>query len=156
AGLLVACFLACRQQFSRRGRNLLAACLTWLLLINFVFTYFIARGNKPEISRAQLIQYLETPNLQPMTIEQLREAEYKEDFTYLASLANQIYFRPKGADLLLYSAAHRYGDLVFLSGRGQVLAQQLSNEHREFRVQNDEPVRVRLNTFFYPHWVARL
>jgi hypothetical protein len=156
AGLLVAYFVARRAQFSHRGRNLLAACLTCLLFINFVFTYVIAKGPAEKLTHAQLIQYLEAPNLQPMTIAQLREREYEDDSTYLAALGNQVYFRPKGADLLLYSAAPSYGGLSFLSGHGQVLAQRLNNQHREFRLQNDEPVRVRLNTYYYPHWIARL
>jgi hypothetical protein len=33
-----------------------------------------------------------------------------------------------------------------------VLAQRLNNQHRWFRLQNDGPVRVRLNTYLYPHW----
>lgn len=156
AGLLVAYFLACRAHFSRRSRNLLAAGLTWLLLINFVLTYFIAKQPAPLVGRAQLIQSLEASNLAPLAYTRLRELESKEDLTYLSFLGNQIYFRPRGADLLLYPAADNYGGLSFISGRGQILAQHLTNEHRRFDLRNDEPVRAQLNTYYYPHWVARL
>src|SRR5581483_6741435 len=56
----------------------------------------------------------------------------------------------------LYPAANNYGGLSFINGRGQILAQQLTNEHRRFDLRNDEPVRARLNTYYYPHWLARL
>jgi hypothetical protein len=156
AGLSVAYFLACREQFSPRGRNLLAACLTWLLLINFAFTYFIAKRPKASVERAQLIQLLEASNLTPLTTAQRRDLESKEDLTYLSFLGNQTYFRPLGADLLLYPASSDYGGLTFISGRGQILAQHLTNQRRQFSLLITEPVRARFNTYHYPHWMARL
>lgn len=155
-GLLFAAFLACRAEFSTSGRKLLTGGLTLLLLGNFLFTYVIAKHAKAEISRAELIKHMENPARPPITIEQLRELEYQEEFTYLAAFANQIYFRPTSADSLLYAASKEYGGLSFVNGRGQVLTQRLTNQHREFRLDNAEPVRVRLNTYAYPHWVARL
>jgi hypothetical protein len=52
-----------------------------LVLINFAFTYFVAKRPAVEVSHAQVIQHLETSDLQPLTIGQLREQEYKDDFT---------------------------------------------------------------------------
>jgi hypothetical protein len=46
--------------------------------------------------------------------------------------------------------------VVVYQRAGQVLTQYLANEHREFYLRNEEPVRVRLNTYYYPHWIARL
>ncbi|MBI3422954.1 MAG: hypothetical protein HY011_08430 [Acidobacteria bacterium] len=155
-GLLLAAFLACRTEFSANSRKLLTGALALLLLGNFLFTYVIAKHTKAEIARAELIKHLENPARPPITIEQLRELEYQEEFTYLAALANQIYFRPLSADALLYAASKEYGGLSFVNGRGQIVAQQLTNQHREFRLDNTEPVRVRLNTYAYPHWAARL
>ena len=155
-GLLFAAFLACRTEFSANGRKLLTGALTLLLLGNFLFTYVIAKHAKAEISRTELIKHMENPARAPITIEQLRELEYQEEFTYLAAFANQIYFRPASADTLLYAASREYGGLSFTNGHGQILTQRLTNQHREFRLDNAESVRVRLNTYAYPHWVARL
>lgn len=155
-GLLFAAFLACRTAFSVNARKLLTGALTLLLLGNFLFTYVIAKHAKAEISRAELIRHMENPARPPITLAQLRELEYQEEFTYLAAFSNQVYFRPLSADPLLYAAKKEYGGLDFVTGRGQMLTQRLTNQHREFRVDNAEPVRVRLNTYAYPHWIARL
>jgi hypothetical protein len=154
--LLLAAFITCRSEFSKGGRKLLTGGLTLLLLGNFLFTYVIAKHAKAEISRTELIKHMENPERPPITLEQLRELEYQEEFTYLAAFANQVYFRPTSADSLLYAASKQYGGLTFINGHGLILTQQLSNQHREFRLDNAEPVRVRLNTYAYPHWIARL
>lgn len=155
-GMVLAAFLSCRTEFRGRGHKLLMGGWVLLLFGNFVFTYVIAKSAKTEISRAALLGHLENPDRAPLTLEQLRELEYKESFTYLSSLANQVYFRPVSANALLYPTSQTYGGLSFVNGHGQILTQQLSNQHREFRLENPEPVTVRVNTYAYPHWVARL
>jgi hypothetical protein len=155
-GLLAACLVSGWPQFKQRSRKPLLVGISLLLLSNFAFTYVIAKGPKPESDHAKLLQSLESSALAPMTTEQMREVEYREDSAYLTLLANQIAYRPRGADLLLYPAAKEYGGLSFADGHGQILAQDLGNEHREFHLRNDEAGRVRLNTYYYPHWIARL
>jgi hypothetical protein len=74
----------------------------------------------------------------------------------LALAANQVYFRPLAAGQDLYPATERYGGLTILSGRGNVVAQQLSNQRRSFQLNAAEPLHVRLETYAYPHWSAQL
>src|SRR5262249_24035767 len=48
------------------------------------------------------------------------------------------------------------GGLTLLLGRGRVVSQMLNLERREFTIECEEPVRARIETYRYPHWVARL
>jgi hypothetical protein len=153
-GLLLACLWFSAQQFEKRRP--LVSVVTLLLLANAFFTYATTRLAKTGLSHAQVLQLLEASDLAPTTTEELRERQTKGDLSYMPLLANQVQLRPRGADMLLYPTAHSYGSLSFISGRGQILAQRLTNQQREFRLQTAEPVRVRLNTYAYPHWVARL
>jgi hypothetical protein len=73
-----------------------------------------------------------------------------------AYAANQIYFRPRGADLDAYPPATQPGGLSILNGQGRIISQILRNEWREFELNCAEPVRACLETYRYPHWVIRL
>lgn len=155
-GLLLACLWSYAQTLPQQQRRALLLWPVLLLLGNGLFTYATARHPKAELSHAQMLTLLNASDLPPTTTEGLREWQTKEDFKYLPLFANQISYRPRGSEVLLYAAAQQYGGLEFISGRGQILEQQLFNQQRRFRLSNAEPVRVRLKTYAYPNWSARL
>jgi hypothetical protein len=70
--------------------------------------------------------------------------------------ANQPYFRPRGADSCHYPPASEPGGLSIISGHGRVVSQKLNIARREFLIESEEPARARIETYHYPHWVARL
>src|SRR5262249_56058394 len=80
----------------------------------------------------------------------------KGDRKYPSSPANQPYFPPHGADSYLYPPASSPGGLSIVSGRGRVVSQKLNIARREFLIESEEPARARIETYHYPHWVARL
>ncbi|HSW39896.1 MAG TPA: hypothetical protein VLL97_10430, partial [Acidobacteriota bacterium] len=57
---------------------------------------------------------------------------------------------------IYYPPVDEVGGLEFLSGEGRIVDETLRNSHRAFRLANAEPVRVRIQTYAYPNWVARL
>ncbi len=95
-------------------------------------------------------------SFEPIPFSQAREMPDELKPVRLALTANQVYFRPHAADQNLYAATEQYGGLTILSGRGNVVAQQLRNERRSFQLNAEEPLQVRLETYAYPHWSAQL
>jgi hypothetical protein len=150
-GLLLAAFWENVTQ-----RRAFALWLALLIIGNGCFTWFVARHPALPLAHATVLQLLERGDLPPATHEELRAWQTEERYDYLAFFGNQPSYRPRGAEQLFYATAQQYGGLDFVQGRGEILAQQLTNQTREFRLRNFEPARVRLNTYAYPHWVARL
>ena len=133
-----------------------AVWLVLLLLGNGFFTYFVTRHPLLPLDHAAVLRQFERGDLPPATSEQLRAWQTQEHYDYLAYFGNQPSYRPRGTEQMFYATSQSYGGLDFVQGRGEILAQQLANQSRDFRLRNLEPVRVRLNTYAYPHWVARL
>jgi hypothetical protein len=150
-GLLLAAFWENVTQ-----RKAFALWLALLLLGNGLFTWFVARHPALPLNHAAVLQQFERGDLPPATTEQIRAWQTQDRYDYLAYFGNQPSYRPRGTEQMFYPTAQNYGGLEFLAGRGEILTQALRNQSREFRVRNLEPVRVRLNTYAYPHWVARL
>ena len=150
-GLLLAAFWENVTQ-----RKAFALWLTLLLLGNGFFTYFVARHPALPLDHVTVLQQFERNDLPPATTEQIREWQTQERYDYLAYFGNQPSYRPRGTEQLFYPTAQTYGGLDFVQGHGEILSQELLNQSRAFRLRNLEPVRVRLNTYTYPHWVARL
>jgi hypothetical protein len=144
------------KKFGRGARNLIAAGLTWVMIVNCAFTVILLRLNEPGVTRAQVTNLLHSPDNQPVTIEEGRRLQNEDDLKYMPYAANQIYFRPKGSDFNLYPPAKQPGGLSLIAGRGRVVSQQLGVAHREFKVENEEPALARIETYHYPHWVARI
>jgi hypothetical protein len=155
-GLLLALLCACAQELDAAGRRAFLTFPALLLLANAFFTYATVRVPKPVLNQRQVRQLLDAFNLPPTSTEAMREEQAKEGYDYLTYFGNQVSYRPRGADTQLYSTARSYGDLSILSGRGEIGWRELKNQYRAFQLRNPEPVRVRLNTYAYPHWVVRL
>ncbi|MFN7949145.1 MAG: hypothetical protein U0Z53_27575 [Blastocatellia bacterium] len=155
-GLLMAAAVAGWKQNGKHVRALLAAVITWLLLISLVFTFLIARPQGQSLQRSEVQQLLHPVNAPTLTAQQVGELRDRGDLSYLAYAANRVPFRPRGADLRLYPPTDQIGGLSIVSGRGSVTAQEIMNSHRRFTLMNDEPVRVRVETYFYPDWIARI
>lgn len=140
-------------QLQRAGISLL---LTWIVIANIGFTWVITRLNEPGITSEQTVRLFDSPNLPKRTFEESKQLDYKDDGQYAAYAANNPYYRPKGADLDIYPPVAQPGGLTLLSDHGRIVSQRLTIERREFAVECDEPVRARIETYHYPHWIARL
>ncbi len=139
----------------RRLKMLYSAAFTWIVIANLALTVMIAIPQGQEASRAEVASWLnkyDAPRFDPDRAQKLRE----DDFGFLPYTSDQIFFRPVGAELIFYPPVDQVGGLSLIAGRGRVVTQQLRIAHREFRFENEEPVRARIETYHYPNWVARL
>lgn len=155
-GLLAAISWELKTQNNRRWRLLLTLSLPWLVLINGVFTLSITRLNEPTITRAQVATVLNPQPLPAISQDESRRLLNENNLRYLPYTANQVYFRPQGAELTLYPPAEQPGGLTILAGQGNVAVKKLFSAQREFQIEAAEPLRARLETYWYPHWVVRL
>jgi len=155
-GLLAA--TACEKwpSLNPKSRMRVAAFLTWVVIANLIFTIMLAHLSEPEVTRAQVADFLSSPNAEPVTIEEGRRLQNEDDLKYIPYAANQIYFRPPGSDFNLYPPAEQPGGISIIAGRGRVVSQKLNIASREFVIENEEPAQARIETYHYPHWVARL
>jgi hypothetical protein len=140
----------------------IAAALTWVVIINAIFTVMLARLEQPDVTRAQVVEILNAPGAKPLANEDAHKLLDEENSKYTPYAANQLYFRPRGTDSNFYPPVDQPGGLSIISGisgisgRGRVLSQTLRIAHREFQVENEESALARIETYAYPHWVARL
>lgn len=133
--------------------------VVWLILLficNGIFTYAVLRVPVTPLNQAEILRLSERADLPPVTSEELHAAQTRDGYDYLTYFGNQPAYRPRGAEARLYASSSQYGGLTLVSGSGEILAQELTNQARRFQLRNREAVRVRLNTYAYPHWVARL
>ncbi|HZS06389.1 MAG TPA: 6-pyruvoyl-tetrahydropterin synthase-related protein [Blastocatellia bacterium] len=154
--LLAAATVEGWKQNDRRRKNVLAAAGTWLVVANLVFTFLLIRPSGDTHTGDEVSRLLHPEAAVPLDIGQVDALREKGDLTYLAYTANRIPFRPRGADFTLYPPTDRIGGLSIIAGRGQVVAQGLGNSHRQFNFVNEGPVSVRVETYHYPNWVARI
>lgn len=75
---------------------------------------------------------------------------------FLRYTANQVYFRPRGAETTFYPPVDRPGGLVVIEGRGEIDTQVLALEQRRFSLRNSTSVKARFETYADRHWRARL
>ncbi len=139
----------------RRLKMLYSAIFTWIVITNLVLTLMLAIPQGQEASRAEVASWLnkyDAPSFAPNEANKLRD----DDFGFLPYTSDQIFFRPLGAELTFYPPVNQVGGLSIIAGRGRVVTQQLRIARREFRFENAEPVRARIETYHYPNWVARL
>lgn len=155
-GLLAAAAWEGRKLLKPRPRTMIAAVLTWAIIANVIFTVMIARLDEPGVTRAQVAGLLDAPGVGPVSIEEGRRLQNEDDLKYAPYAANQLYFRPPGSDFNLYPPADQPGGLSFLDGGGRIVTQELTIARRSFNVECERPAQARLDTYAYPHWVARL
>jgi len=155
-GLLAATAVETWPALNRRRRVIISAFLTWVVIGCVILTIMIARLDKPNITRAETTDLLTAPGARPVTTAERRRLLDEEDMKQTYYTANEFYYRPPGADSYFYPPALEPGGLSIISGRGRVVAQKLNIAHREFLIASEEPVRARIETYHYPHWVARL
>jgi len=137
-------------------KMLLIAGLTWLLIANAIFTFMIARLDEKKVTRVQAIEALTAPGAKPVTIEEGKRIQNEDDVKYLPYTANQIYFRPVGADFNLYPPAIKPGGLSLVEGDGRVTTEKLEIASREFLIETPSPAQARIETYNHPNWAARL
>ena len=152
AVMLAAIASATWKEMGRGVKMLCSAALTWMLLVNLVLTIMIALPKGQEASRAQIMALLSQHDAPPFTADEARQPR----LAFLPYTPNQIFFRPLGADTRLYPPVDHVGGLTIITGRGQIKSQQLRIAHREFQLENVEPIRARIETYHYPNWIARL
>jgi hypothetical protein len=136
-------------------KMLCAATLTWIVIANLALTVMIVIPQGEPVSSAEVASWLnkhDAPRFAPDQARQLRE----DDFGFLPYTSNQIFFRPVGAELIFSPPVEQVGGLSIIAGRGRVVSEQLRIARREFHLENEEPVRARLETYYYPNWIARL
>ncbi len=129
---------------------------TLLIIANLLFTWAVARLHDPEFTSARASKLLQSPDLKKVSFEEANRIQNDDKVSYLGYSANQIFFRPNRAELAMYPPVSEPGGLTILGGRGHITSQQITIKHRKFTVECSEPVRARLETYHYPHWVARL
>lgn len=137
-------------------RTLLVGCLIWVVITNLVFSFLLIRLSDPPASQNPVRTYLVDPGVPPVTIDEARKMQDEDDLKFLPYAGNQIYFRPATAGLMLYPPASEPGGLAWVRGSGTIILQNLRNAERDFVLECKEASEVRLETFAYPHWVARL
>jgi hypothetical protein len=155
-GLLAATVCEMWSSLNPKSRVRAAAFLTWVVIANLIFTAMLAYLSEPGITRARVADFLSSTNSKPVTIEEGRRLQNEDDLKYIPYAANQIYFRPPGSDFNLYPPAEQPGGISIIAGRGRVVSQRLNIANREFAIENEEPAQARIETYHYPHWVARL
>ena len=153
AATLSALVITYWQSIPRIRRLTLTPVVVLSSLCLVVLTVQIARAPSGE---AETLPAAFHQSFEPVPFQTAREMPDELKPVRLALTANQVYFRPRSADQNLYSATEQYGGLTILNGRGNVIAQQLTNERRSFQINADEPLQVRLETYAYPHWSAQL
>jgi hypothetical protein len=137
-------------------RVIISVFLTWIVIVCVTLTVMIARLDKPNITRAETIDLLTAPGAKPITTEERQKLLDEEDMKHTWYTANEFYYRPHGADTYLYPPATEPGGLSIISGHGRIVSQKLNLARREFLIECEEPLRARIVTYHYPHWVARL
>jgi hypothetical protein len=139
-----------------KSRVRILAVLTWNVVICGIVTIMLAHLDRSNINRAQIYDLLNAPNAKPTTVEESRKNLNGDDLERAAYAANEFYFRPPGSDFNLYPPAFEPGGLSIVSGRAYVVAQKLNIASRKFLISSVESLRARIETYHYPHWVARL
>ena len=137
-------------------RAVISLLLTWVVAANILFTFTIARIEDSGTTNEEVARLLDSPDVKKLPFEESRRLENEDSSLYVAYTANHLYYRPKNTERDVYPPVSQPGGLTLLSGRGRIVSQKLKVESREFIIECEEPVRARIETYHYPHWVARL
>jgi hypothetical protein len=137
-------------------RAMISVLLSWVVIANVILLWAIVQINKRDMTSEQVVMLFDPQDTKKLTFEETDRLRDEENELFIAYTANQFYFRPKDAELIIYPPASQPGGLSILSERGRIISQTLNIERREFVVECEEPVRARIETYHYPHWIARL
>jgi hypothetical protein len=137
-------------------RAMISLLLSWVVVANLILIWAIVRIDEPGITSGQAAKLLESPDVKKLPFEEAKQLDNKDDSLYVAYTANHYYYRPITAGFDIYPPTSQPGGLSILSGRGRVVSQQLNIERRQFVVECEEPIKARIETYRYPHWIARL
>jgi len=140
----------------RRPRVIAAAFLTWMVIVNGVFTFMFVRLNEPGLTRERVAGLLDGRGAKALSFDEGRRTQNEDDLRYIAYTANQIYFRPDGTEPILYPPVSEPGGIEVIEGAGEVSLAKNQISHRSYGLWNGGRVRMRILTHAYPHWVARL
>ncbi|MBP6824277.1 MAG: hypothetical protein KA368_22205 [Acidobacteria bacterium] len=154
--LLAAVAVGCWPQMNKHLRMLAVAGVTWLLIGCAIFTFMIARLEEKEVSRQQVLAGLTAPEAKPINIEEGKRLQNEDDMKYLPYSANQLYFRPIGADFILYPPAMKPGGASLMNNSGKLTTEKLEIGSREFLIENTEATQARIETYRHPNWHAQL
>jgi hypothetical protein len=152
-GLLAAAVIEMWPTLNPKSRMRISAFLTWVVIFSVALTVMLTRLDESNTTRAQVTELLTGRGITP---DEARRLQDKDDLRYIFNAANQIYFRPAGSDFNFYPPTEQPGGISIISGPGRVVAQNINSARREFLVESEAPVRARIETYLYPHWVARL
>jgi hypothetical protein len=155
-GLLAATARELWPTLNPKSRVRISAALTWIVIISAIFTAQLALITQSNVTRAQALDLLLAPNAKQITSEERQKRLGDEDLAYISYSANEFYYRPNGADSSYHPPALQPGGLSIISGRARVSSQKLQIAHREFLIEGEESAIARIETYNYPHWVARL
>jgi hypothetical protein len=138
-------------------RRVLTLTLSVLCVIGaLVFSFGVIQAPADEFTQRTLLSELNERSFAPLPFETVRELPDEIKELRMAVTANQVYFRPRAADRMIYPPTQTYGGLTILRGRGAVTVQTLNNQYRHFQITAAEPLQVRFETYAYPHWTALL
>jgi hypothetical protein len=155
-GLLAATLINVWPTLNPKSRMRALAFLTWIVIFCAILTYRLIRLDEADVTRSLVSRLFTATDAPPINLKEAAHLQNEDDLKNTMYAANQLYFRPAGSDYSLYPPTDQPGGVSIVSGKGNVVSQKLANEHREFLIDSQEPIRARIETYYYPHWVARL
>ena len=155
-GVLAIVAIECRSLLKKPLRVLLMAGLTWLIVIQLIFTaVFVHLGDEGE-TREQVANLLTATDAQPVNLKEGTSLQNEDDLKYAPYTSNQLYFRPVGSAFMLYPPANQPGGLSLIESQGRVTTERLEIARREFFLETDLPTKARIETHNHPNWHAQL
>ncbi|MBL8189892.1 MAG: hypothetical protein JNK38_17895 [Acidobacteria bacterium] len=155
-GVLAIVAIECRPLLKKPLRVLLMAGLTWLIVIQLIFTaVFVHLGDEGE-TREQIAHLLTATDAKPVNLKEGTSLQNEDDLKYAPYTGNQLYFRPVGSAFMLYPPANQPGGLSLIESQGRVTTERLEISRREFLIETDSQTKARIETHNHPNWHAQL
>ena len=155
-GLLAVVAIDCRPSLKKLPRMLLMAGLTWLIVIQLIFTVVFVKLDEDDVTREQVASLLAATDAKPVNLQEGTSLQNEDDLKYVPYTSNQLYFRPVGSAFILYPPATKPGGLSLLDAEGRVSVETLEIARREFLIESQSPTKARVETHNHPNWHAQL
>jgi hypothetical protein len=155
-GLLAIVAVECRPLLKKLPRVLLMAGLTWMVIIQLIFTAAFVRLGDEGVTREQVAALLTATDAKPVNLKDGTSLQDEDDLKYAPYTSNQLYFRPVGSAFVLYPPAANPGGLSLIESQGRVTTERLEIAQREFLIETDSPTKARIETHNHPNWHAQL
>ena len=155
-GLLAVVAIDCRPSLKKLPRMLLMAGLTWLIVIQLIFTVVFVKLDEDDVTREQVASLLAATDAKPVNLQEGTSLQNEDDLKYVPYTSNQLYFRPVGSAFILYPPAAKPGGLSLLDAEGRVSVETLEIARREFLIESQSPTKARVETHNHPNWHAQL